>query len=188
MLRCISSLIGLGLTFAVAQAQQIADFTLQDARDDKVVSLSNYLRYEAVVIVFTSNTCAFDNRYRERLFTLALEYEGRVPFLFINSFSGQEESVQAMKALHTELNFPAPYLKDGEKAVAQQLKPGKSPECFVLKNQDGKFNMVYRGAIDDNPQMAEAVQHYWLKDAIEAVLSGKAISAKEQRPVGCAIE
>lgn len=182
-------LVILLLMYSVAtRAQTVANFTLTDVRFDKTVSLADYARYPVVVVVFTSNYCAFDVHYRERILRMAGEYAQQVPFLLINSLTDADESADKMKALHTEMGFTVPYLADKNQEVMKLFNARKSPECVVLKPSAGKFTVVYRGAIDDSPQMEEAVRHHWLKDAIEAVLAGKSVAVKEQRPAGCAID
>lgn len=171
-----------------AWSQTISNFTLTDIRADKQVSLRDYARYPAVVLIFTSNNCAFDGHYRERILRMAGSYEQQVPFLMINSFTEPDESVENMKALNAELGFNVPYLADKNQVVMKMLNARKSPECVVLKPSADQFTVMYRGAIDDSPQLEEAVRNHWLRDAIEAVLAGKPIPVKEQRPIGCAID
>lgn len=171
-----------------AKVQIIENFTLNDVRYDKPVSLRDYSGNPAVVVIFTSNNCAFDEHYRSRIIRLAERYRQHVPFLLINSFTEADESVENMKALHAEMGFEVPYLADKQQLVMHLLQARKSPECVLLKPANNKFTVVYRGAIDDSPQMEEAIKHAWLSDAIEALLSGKNIVTREQRPVGCAID
>jgi len=47
---------------------------------------------------------------------------------------------------------------------------------------------VYHGAIDDNPQDASNVRRQHLKEAINEILAGKAVTVKESRSVGCSIK
>lgn len=175
-------------SYAGTRAQTISNFTLTDVRLDKPVSLRDYTRHPAVVLIFTSNNCAFDEHYRERILHMAGHYAQQVPFLLINSYTEADESVENMKALNAELGLNVPYLADKNQAVMNMFDARKSPECVVLKPASDKFTIVYRGAIDDSPQMEEAVRNHWLRDAIEAVLAGKAIPVKEQRPAGCSID
>ncbi|MCS6973639.1 MAG: redoxin domain-containing protein [Cyclobacteriaceae bacterium] len=187
MVRCTLFISFIGWC-TCAKAQIIENFTLTDVRFDKPVSLRDYSGHPAVVVIFTSNNCAFDEHYRSRIIHMAEKYRQRVPFLLVNSYTEADESVEKMKSLHAEMGFEVPYLADKQQLVMHLLQARKSPECVLLKPANGKFTVVYRGAIDDSPQMEEAIKHAWLSDAIEAVLSGKNIVTKEQRPVGCAID
>jgi hypothetical protein len=176
-----------GLPSVEAPAQAVQNFILTDVRTGKSVSLNDFNRYPAIVLIFTSNTCAFDRHYRKRILDMILTYENRVPFLLINSYTKPDETVEKMKALAAESDFSVPYLADKKQEVMQSLGVRKSPECVVLQPSSGGFRIVYRGAIDDNPQMAEAVLHFYLRDAIEQVLNNQTVTVRERVPVGCAI-
>jgi len=63
----------------------------------------------------------------------------------------------------------------------------KSPEVFLLTTVNGKFNIVYSGAIDDNPQAASDVNQHFVKDAIDKLIAGKKIDVAMQRAIGCTI-
>jgi hypothetical protein len=67
------------------------------------------------------------------------------------------------------------------------LNPRKTPECFLLQQSNGKFTVVYRGAIDDNAQSENEVDHHYLKAAIEKLLAKQKIEVPDVRPVGCSI-
>ncbi|GIV37570.1 MAG: hypothetical protein KatS3mg032_1949 [Cyclobacteriaceae bacterium] len=174
-------------TVAALPAQTVAGLKLNDVRTDRAVSFADYSGYKVLVMVFTTNDCPFDERYRERLFQLARQYEGRVPFLFINSSSDPEETPAAMKALHSEIVFPAPYLEDKEQAAMKIFNVRKSPECLVVRPEGQSFAVLYRGAIDDNPQSEADVREAYLANAIEKVLAGQPVEVSEHRPPGCSI-
>ena len=70
----------------------------------------------------------------------------------------------------------------------QKLGATKSPQVFLLKNDGGKFQVVYKGAIDDNAQVEADVRHAYLKDAIDIMLTNQKIATAEVRPVGCTIK
>ena len=53
------------------------------------------------------------------------------------------------------------------------LNAHKSPEVFLLKNEGGKFTVVYHGAIDDNAQVESDVRQNYLRSAIDNMLANK---------------
>ena len=67
----------------------------------------------------------------------------------------------------------------------KSLGATKSPAVYLLKNNGGKFTIVYKGAIDDNAQVEADVRHHHLKDAIDIMLANQAVQTPEVRPVGC---
>jgi hypothetical protein len=51
-----------------------------------------------------------------------------------------------------------------------------------------EFQLVYKGAIDDNYKDIDRVKEFYLKDAIEQLVNGKKIKVSETDPVGCSIK
>ena len=64
----------------------------------------------------------------------------------------------------------------------------KTPEAYLLKPNGQKFSVVYKGAIDDNPQNPSDIGEAFLKNAIEIVIKGESINHMKSRPVGCMIK
>lgn len=167
------------------QAQEVKNFALTNTKDGKEVSLSNYTSSKAVVIVFTSHECPFDNYYKERIKELIQAYAGKVQFLLVNSNMEEQESAEQMAIHYTDLHVP--YLADKDQVVMGNLGAKKTPEAFLLTTAGGAFMVSYSGAIDDNPQAANDVRQNFLKDAIEKVLSGQKVVTPMQRATGCTI-
>lgn len=166
-------------------AQEIKDFSLTNVKDGKSVSLSNYSSASGIVVVFTSHECPYDNYYKERLKELVTAYSGKVQFLLINSNQEPQESAEQMAIHYSDLGVP--YLADKNQTAMETFSARKSPEVFLLSKTNGKFAVVYSGAIDDNPQVAKDVKQTFLKDALTKVLAGEKIETVSQRAVGCTI-
>jgi hypothetical protein len=165
----------------------VADFKLTNVVDGGTVSLTTYPTCSAVAIIFTSNACPYDGYYTARIKDLVDTYQGKIQFILINSFQEPEESIEKMKAAYARWGLPVPYLADKEQTVMNSLGAKKSPEVFLLKEASGKYNVVYNGAIDDNPQMASAATRRYLKSAIDKILAGQNPDAPMVRPTGCSI-
>ena len=80
-----------------------------------------------------------------------------------------------------------PYLADKEQTVKASFGARKSPEVFLLKNNGGKFSIYYKGAIDNNPQVASDVKEQYLKQNIESLLK-ETSPVSGSRPTGCIIK
>ncbi len=178
---------------ALQTANKIENFTLTNAINNQPVSLSDYAGEKAVVIVFTSNYCAYSKLYEDRIVALANEYGNQgIKFLFINSNTSADnidDSIEEMAKHARKKGWHIPYLADKEHKVSSSLGATKNPEVFVLQNNsNGNFTLKYRGAIDDNPQLPSGVSVNYLKDAINAVINKKNISMVERRPTGCMIK
>lgn len=169
------------------KAQQVSNFSLTNTMNGKPVSLDTYPSCAGLIIIFTSNTCAYDEYYRERINKISAEHQDKVPVLLVNSALDPQESVGNMTKKGRQLGLTIPYLADKDQVLMQQLGAAKTPEAFLLKNVGGKFTVVFSGAIDDNPQVETDVRHAYLQDAIDIMLTNQKIETPEVRPVGCTI-
>jgi peroxiredoxin len=142
----------------------------------------------ATVVVFTCNHCPYALAWHDRIAGAALDYADRgVQFLAINSNDAERyprDSYQAMQQRVAADDWPMPYLWDESQEVARSYGAKTTPDVFVL---DGAGRLRYRGAPDadygDPNQRA-----LWLRDALDAVLSGAEPSRPETKPVGCSIK
>ena len=155
--------------------------------DSSSVSLGTYPNSSAIAILFTSNSCPYDTYYADRIKNLVSVYQGKIQFLFINSYQEPGEAEEKMKEAFGRWGLAVPYLADKEQTAMISLGAKKSPEVFLLKNENGKHTVSYSGAIDDNPQAANAVVQSYLKAAIDKLLSGQNLDVPMVRAVGCTI-
>ena len=167
--------------------QGVQNFTLNNVIDSKPVTLNNSSSQQGVLVIFTSNSCPFDQYYLDRIKTIADEYKESIRVLLINSYIDQSESMEAMKEYARQCNLLLPYLADKDQQVIKMFDAKKSPEAFLLKNTGGNFSIVYRGAIDDNAQTASEVRNAYLKNAIDQLVAREEILLPTVRPVGCSI-
>ena len=186
--RRLPIIAGLILCLSPAIAQQVADFTLTNVVNGKAVSLETYPSCSGVAIIFTTNACPYDEYYRGRIVKLSNEYADKVPVLLVNSSTDPVESADNMTKKAQQLGLNIPDLADKDQSLMQKLGATKSPQVFLLKNDGGKFQVVYKGAIDDNAQVEADVRHAYLKDAIDIMLTNQKIATAEVRPVGCTIK
>lgn len=165
----------------------MSNFTLNNVINGKPVSLETYPSCAGIAIIFTSNTCAFDEYYRGRISRLAVDYSDRVPVLLVNSGIEPGDNDDNMVKKAAQLNLKVPYLSDKDQLLMKQLGATRTPQVFLLKNNGGSFAIVYRGAIDDNAQVEADVRNAYLKDAIDILLTNQTIQTPEVRPMGCTI-
>lgn len=177
--------VALCTAYGHAPAQAVKNFALTNVINNEVVSLQSFPACEGILLIFTSNTCPYDAYYRDRIKDLAQTYRDRVPVLLINAHSDSGESPAAMRATAKALGLTVPYLADKDQKVMTMLNVRKTPEALLLKNVNGSFTIVYRGAIDDNAQVEADVRHHYLRDAIDIMLANQKIQTPEVRPVGC---
>jgi peroxiredoxin len=172
---------------------KIENFTLVNTINNRPVSLSDYANDRGVVVVFASNYCPYSKLYEDRIIALANQFEGQgIKFLLVNSNTSADnidDTIEEM-AKHAKVkDLKIPYLADKEHIVSNRLGATKTPEAFVLQNTgNGAFIVKYKGAIDDNPQLPNAVTAFYLKDAINAVVNKRNLAVVDKRATGCMIK
>lgn len=169
------------------QAQQIASFTLPNLQGQEV-SLSDYQQQKAVVLVFLSANCPFVDSYEARIRALYQTYHDQgIAFLAINSNDSMVSPPDGTARLAQSAGLPFPYLKDANQQVTRALGATKNPQVFVLVPQNGHFQLVYQGAIDNFPLDASQAQHHYLRDALQAVHDGHPVPLTKTPAQGCSI-
>jgi peroxiredoxin len=157
--------------------------------DEQFYSLSSYADKNAVVVVFTCNHCPWAQAWEGRLIQIQAEYGPKgVQILAINAndaVTHPGDSFEAMQQRAQEKGFNFPYLHDEEQAVAHAYGAERTPEVFVF---DKAGILQYHGAVDDNADDPAAVQHAYLRDALDAVLAGQTPATAQTPPKGCTIK
>lgn len=147
-------------------------------------SLGDLHDHDAVVVVFTCNSCPYAVDVEDRLISLANECRNRnVAVVAINVNRVEADSPEAMKERAEEKGFTFPYLYDESQQIAKEYGATTTPECYVL---DGDRHVAYMGSLDDSPD-GENVTRRHVAKAIDAVLDGKTPELSETVPIGCRI-
>lgn len=171
---------------SVKAQKVVEDFTLKNVINGQNVSLSTYPACSGVVIIFTSNSCPYDDYYKNRIQKITKDYTDNVPVILVNALLDANESPEQMVKKAQQSGYTVPYLADKDQILLQRLGASKTPYAVLLKNTGGKFTTFYSGALDDNAQVENDVHQHYLNDAIQAMLNGKTPVA-DTRPVGCTI-
>ena len=180
-------LIVYALFIIIASKAQISmDFELKDAVSNKLVDM-NKIDTKGLVIVFLSNKCPFSIGYNERLNQMEKQFSDDITFIYVNSFTGEDESTSSMKA-YAKQNGLKIYLEDKGSKLKNLLQVKKSPHAVILKPTTSGYNFYYTGPIDSNPQVANDVKSQYLKDNINNLLNGKPISKISTPIMGCMIK
>lgn len=157
----------------------------------KKYSIADKAGKKGTLVLFTCNTCPFVKAWDERITLLGqLAIKNKIGVILINSNDAKwarngGESLDAMKEKAKEQEYNFPYVIDQGSAVATAFGATKTPEIFLL---DEDHKLVYRGAVDDNSYTPSEVESSYLKDALEALGSGKAIPVSETKSIGCSIK
>jgi peroxiredoxin len=154
--------------------------------EDTSLSLSD-LKEDVVVVVFLANHCPVVKGYEDRLieFTNAYKDKGvKVVGISVSNPRVEEDKIPGIKEYTKEHKSNYIYGYDETQAIGKAYGAVATPQFFVL---DKERKIRYTGSMDDSPRKEDAVQKTYLKDAVDALLSGKEIAVKETKAIGCGI-
>ena len=142
-----------------------------------------------LTIIFTSNYCPYSRKYDARIIELYREYSNRgVKIVLVNPNNGPDDSLEEMKKKANSQGYEFPYLKDPDQLLTGILGATRTPESFLLKPVETGFELVYHGALDDNPQASDDVEYAYLKSVIENALNGQPAKKSYVKVTGCIIK
>ncbi|HEU4797231.1 MAG TPA: redoxin domain-containing protein [Pyrinomonadaceae bacterium] len=191
--RNVSILLGLVLIIAGAVfanevpappaiGSTIEEFTLPDV-DGTERSLKSLAGKKGTVLLFIAVQCPVSNAYNERMEKLAQDYKDKgINVIGINSNVAEDGAACKAHAAANKLTFTI--LKDPGNKIADKLGASVTPEAYLL---DGSNKLVYHGRID-NSRNAAQVETPDLRNALDAVVSGKPVEKTEAKAFGCSIK
>lgn len=139
----------------------------------------------AAVYIFVSESCPYVDHYQERIKNIVSRYDGKISFFLVNSNPGQPA---AGSTYFQKWSLAVPYLVDANQTAMAATGATKSPEAVVLKRTATGLEIVYQGAIDDNPQVHHDTGVNFLDDALQAILNGTNPKIASERVIGCVIK
>lgn len=152
-------------------------------------SLKTLTEKNGIIVLFTSNTCPFVVKWEDRYkITEELAKKNNLGLVYINSNYKKrdgDDSYDEMKKHAKEMNYRFPYLLDEKSKLANAFGAKTTPHIFMFNSN---YQLVYKGAIDDNYEDIDKVKEFYLEDAITQLVKGKKIKVSETNPVGCSIK
>ncbi|MCB9013330.1 MAG: thioredoxin family protein [Bacteroidales bacterium] len=169
----------------------ITDFSLKNV-DNKMVSLSQFKTAKGFIIVFTSNTCPFANKYESRIKMLDKEFKGKnYPVIAIGSNDvgiNPGDSFEEMQKKSKDDSFTFPYLHDETQEIAKNFGATNTPHVFVVAKENNQMVLKYMGAIDNNVDDASKADKKYVADAVNSLLDGKNPAVSSTKAIGCGIK
>lgn len=162
-------------------------FSLPDP-DGALQSLAD--QADAFLIMFICNHCPFVKHVREELARLGSDYLPRnVAVYAINSNDASTypgDSPAKMKEEAETWGYKFPYLVDAGQDVARAYHAACTPDFFIF---DAGKRLVYRGQLDaSRPSNDIPVTGVDIRAALESVLGGTVVSARQVPSIGCSIK
>ena len=140
--------------------------------------------------MFLCNHCPYVRHIRDALASATREFQERgVAVVGINSndiAAYPDDAPERMEEEARAVGYEFPYLFDETQEVASAYRAACTPDFFVF---DGGRRLVYRGQFDDSrPANRRNVTGADLRAAIDAVLTGRAVTLEQQPSMGCNIK
>lgn len=165
-----------------------ADVKLKDI-SGKEITLKDAKKQNGLLVMFSCNTCPYVIKNQSRtqeICKYALSKGMGVVVLNSNEGTrGDSDSYEEMQDYAKAQGYQWYYAVDKNNELADAFGANRTPECYLF---DKAGKLVYHGAIDDNPADAGKVNRSHLKEAISELTTGKDVSVKESRSVGCSIK
>jgi peroxiredoxin len=166
------------------------DFELRDT-DGREHRLSDYVAQgKTVVLEWFNPECPFVRKHHEKYRTMVdayAKYRSKdVVWLAINSAApgkqgyGLERNQEAKRKFGMEY----PLLLDESGSVGRSYGAKTTPHMFVIS----KGNLVYAGAIDDNPSPGTLGATNHVAKALDEVLAGKPVQTAQTKSYGCSVK
>jgi peroxiredoxin len=165
------------------------DFSLVNV-DGRTVSLKDFEKAPALMVMFICNHCPFVKHLADALAEFGREYQAKgAAIVAINSNDAStypDDSPERMVHEAEERGYSFPYLYDETQEAAQAYRAACTPDFYVF---DKDRRLAYRGQFDESrPQSGIPVTGKDLRAAVDAVLAGKKPPELQRPSIGCNIK
>jgi thiol-disulfide isomerase/thioredoxin len=162
------------------------DFSLANPVSGKMVNRDGVRKPKGLLVIFMCNHCPFVKHILPGLRELGLTYQhSDIGLVAINSNDAEQypdDAPEKMAAL--QLGFT--YLYDEDQSLAKNYGASCTPDFFLY---DDDLKLVYRGQFDDSrPGNDQPVTGKDLREAMDSLIQGKAITTDQTASLGCNIK
>lgn len=198
LLLMVGSIALAGEPEPLAIGQKAPAFSLPGI-DSRTYTLESFSQAAVLTIVFTANHCPTAQAYEARIKELSADYSPEEMMLVAISsnypgavcleelgYSDLGDSFEEMKIRARDKGYNFPYLYDGEEqAAALAYGALATPHVFIF---DRERKLRYRGRIDDMEDPYRTPGQQDARNAIEALLAGKAVQVESTKAFGCSMK
>ncbi len=166
------------------------DFALPDVVSGKTVTLADFARKKALLVMFLCDHCPYVLHIEDGLTAFARDYAARdvalVAICANDAATHPEDAPAKLAAKARARGWTFAYLHDAGQSVAQSYTAACTPDFFLF---DEKRKLVYRGQFDaSRPKSAVPVTGADLRAALEALLAGRPLPSEQKPSLGCNIK
>ncbi len=157
--------------------------------DGKTYRLEDFSSAKTLCVIFMCNHCPYVKATIDRIIAIQRDYAGKgATIVGINAnetVNHPEDSFDQMVRWAKEKSFNFPYLRDDSQDTARAYGAERTPHIFLF---DAQRKLRYTGAIDDNTKEPANVKRQYLREAIDALLTGQPIKEAETPAMGCTVK
>lgn len=173
-----------GILFTACQKEKI----IFETYDHRAFLLDTMAGKKGTVYIFLAPECPLSENYTLTINQLQAQFvDSGLQFYAV--ISGKLYDSVAIRDYAKRFPLTLPLLVDTGYYFSTQFKASTTPEVVLFNAQNEK---VYQGAIDDwateLTQLKASATHYYLMDAMNAVLKNEKIKISKTNAVGCYIE
>jgi len=166
------------------------DFNLPDTVSGKNLTFNDVKGEKGTAVMFICNHCPYVIHVNAEIKRISDEYsEQGIGFVAISSndvVNYPQDAPHLMTKLVEQENFNFPYLYDESQEVAKAYDAACTPDFYVF---DAKNTLAYRGRIDaSRPSNGQPLTGKDLREALDAVVTGKPVSDIQYPSAGCNIK
>jgi len=143
------------------------------------------LKEDVVVLVFLANHCPAVMAADDRIIDFANDYKDKpVKLVAVCVDARDDDRLPKIKEKMKDKGLNYVYGYDESQAIGRAYGASATPHFFVL---DKARNIRYIGAMDDNVMNEAKAKKQYLRNAVDALLAGKAPEVAETKAIGCGI-
>lgn len=157
--------------------------------DGKPTTLDKAFTKNGLLVMFSCNTCPYVIRSQARTKeVMKYAHDKGIGMVIVNSNEAQRESADShkeMEAYAKKQGYTVAYLADDDAQLADMFGATRTPEVFLF---NGDRELVYKGAMEDNPSDPASSTKMFLANAMDNMLANKTIDPNSTKSVGCSIK
>lgn len=185
----IAAGVGTSLALQIGDPIPAGELKMKNV-DGRELAVRDVAGSKGTLVIFSCNHCPYVRAWEDRLVSLGNDaLKLGVGVIAINPNDPAvipADGLDQMKERARVRGYAFPYVVDaGASQLARAFGATHTPEAFLF---DSKGALVYHGAIDDNAEDASKVTRRYLRDAIDAVVSGSRPAVAESRAIGCSLK
>lgn len=172
----------------IGQVGPMFDYEMQNI-DGNMLTLNDVKGENGTLLIFSCNTCPYVHAWEDRYLEIEqLAAANNIGMIYVNpneDIRNRGESLVDNQERVALIGYTAPYTIDQDHQLADAYGATRTPHVYLM---DADNVLVFRGAIDDNSRSASDVENTYLRDAILELTSGREITTKTSRAIGCTIK